>query len=250
MLLCSNSGLWYSYSEVALTHGAHVTAAPPVATRSVSLHLCESSCTPGRMCRPGFVLFCIGTKCGNKPKADFPRWKRCWRQERIVTHLEDPLEGVQVADLTLHNGTQDETSHNLKHDENSAALESAEAWGVKQQKPGVLLWQTAGTAGDRSRRWWRLTHTHTCWLLSPSGMGQSWAGGCFSSDTNTSMYPASSCSSTAKASTQTGLTVGGGSAGGNSASIWSRLSSYTHEVESPDALHKVTSEDADDDAVL
>lgn len=65
------------------------------------------------------------------------------------------------------------------------------------------------------------------------------------------MYPASSCSSTAKASTQTGLTVGGGgSAGGNSASIWSRLSSYTLEVESPDALHKVTSEDADDDAVI
>lgn len=40
--------------------------------------------------------------------------------------------------------------------------------------------------------------THTCSLLSPSGMGQSFGGGCFSSHTDTSMYPASSCSSAAK----------------------------------------------------
>ena len=33
---------------------------------------------------------------------------------RDVTHLEDPLERVQVAALTLHNGAEDETSDNLK----------------------------------------------------------------------------------------------------------------------------------------
>lgn len=37
--------------------------------------------------------------------------------EENLSHLEDPLEGVQVADLTLHDGTEDETTHNLEYDE-------------------------------------------------------------------------------------------------------------------------------------
>lgn len=36
------------------------------------------------------------------------------------------------------------------------------------------------------------TYTCTCWLLSPSGIGPSCAGGCFASDTITSRYPVSS----------------------------------------------------------
>lgn len=60
-----------------------------------------------------------------------------------VTHLEDPLEGVQVADLTLHNGAQDETSHNLKHDANSAASSS-----VSCRSLGEAVRQPEAAVGD------------------------------------------------------------------------------------------------------
>lgn len=62
----------------------------------------------------------------------------------------------------------------------------------------------AEASGEKANRqihqlcYYIYVQTHTCWLLSPSGMGQSFGGGCFSSHTDTSMYPASSCSSAAK----------------------------------------------------
>lgn len=45
--------------------------------------------------------------------------------------------------------------------------------------------------------------TCTCWLLSPSGIGPSCAGGCFASETITSKYPVSSSVSSVIATHQT-----------------------------------------------
>lgn len=145
-----------------------------------------------------------------------------------MTHLEDPLEGVQVADLTLHNGTQDETSHNLKHDENSAALESAEAWGASVTDCRYSRGQQLMMAPD--------THTHLL-TAEPLWHGAELSWGVFQLRHEHVHVSCIILLLHCKSKHTNRIDSGGRSAGGNSASIWSRLSGYTFEVESPDTLH-------------